>query len=304
MKRPPGLRGWIGCWLLALIGFASIGAGCGARPDVVVYCAQDQAYAEPIFAAFTAVTGIGVRAVFDSEAVKTVGLANRLLTEREHPAADVFWGNEEFQTRRLAALGVFRSTNGWAGFGQRSRRLVVGKQRPELAGIGLAGLTNAALRGRVSLAAPWFGSTATHLTALRAEWGETAWRAWCRALAANQVFLEEGNSHVVRRVARGEAWVGLTDSDDIISAQADGLPVLPGPVLWRLRNTVAILHGAPRASAAEQLFQYLQSAGVQEKLRTAGALEAPTDLAVEPRWDDMLRDFATAGQELRGIFAP
>ena len=50
--------------------------------QVIAYCAQDQVYAEPILREFAKQTGIKVRAVYDSEAVKTVGLANRLLAER------------------------------------------------------------------------------------------------------------------------------------------------------------------------------------------------------------------------------
>ena len=96
-----------------------------ARSEVVAYCAQDQVYAEKIFADFEKQTGIRVLAVYDSEAVKTVGLANRLLAEQRHPQCDVFWGNEEMRTRLLAAKGVFRETNGWAAFGYRSRRLVI-----------------------------------------------------------------------------------------------------------------------------------------------------------------------------------
>ncbi|HYG33405.1 MAG TPA: hypothetical protein VEC99_01395, partial [Clostridia bacterium] len=79
----------------------------------IAYCAQDQVYAEPMFQAFRKDTEIRVRAVYDSEAVKTVGLANRLLAERNQPQCDVFWGNEEMRTRQLAAQNVFRETNGW-----------------------------------------------------------------------------------------------------------------------------------------------------------------------------------------------
>jgi len=69
-------------------------AGVKNRNQVVAYCAQDQDYAEPVFRDFERETGIRVRAVYDSEAVKTVGLANRLLAERSHPQCDVFWGNQ------------------------------------------------------------------------------------------------------------------------------------------------------------------------------------------------------------------
>lgn len=51
--------------------------------EVIVYAAQDQVYAEPILRAFEQETGIKVKTVYDSEAVKTVGLANRWLGERE-----------------------------------------------------------------------------------------------------------------------------------------------------------------------------------------------------------------------------
>ena len=95
------------------------------RSLVIVYAAQDQVYAEPILREFENSTGIKVKAVYDSEAVKTVGLANRLLAERSHPQCDVFWGNEEMRARQLAAQGVFRETNGWAAFGHRSRRIVI-----------------------------------------------------------------------------------------------------------------------------------------------------------------------------------
>ena len=101
-----------------------------------------------------------------------------------------------------------------------------------------------------------------------------------------------------------QAWVGMTDSDDIQSAQSAGVALSAGPALWRLRNTVAVIRDAPRPAAAEQLFQYLQSPGVQEVLLKFGALEPATVFLIEPRWGIMVRDFAAAGQELRGMFHP
>lgn len=120
----------------------------GCKPEsgnsVVVYAAQDQVYAEPILEEFTRQTGIKVRPLFDSEAVKTVGLAQRLIQERRRPQCDVFWGNEEMRTRQLAGQEVFRETNGWAAFGYRSRRIVINTNRVTLsqAPRSLAELTN------------------------------------------------------------------------------------------------------------------------------------------------------------------
>jgi hypothetical protein len=106
--------------------FFPIISNCFPKRDrVIIYAAQDQVYAEPILREFEQETGIKVKVVYDSEAVKTVGLVNRLLAERNHPQCDVFWGNEEMRTRQLAVQNVFRETNGWAAFGYRSRRIVI-----------------------------------------------------------------------------------------------------------------------------------------------------------------------------------
>src|SRR5688572_32484743 len=102
--------------LSSLLAFmACLVAGCrpGSEREVIVYASQDHVYAEPILAEFSRTTGIKVRAVYDSEAVKTVGLVNRLLAEKSNPQCDVFWNNEELRTRQLGARGVLRETNAW-----------------------------------------------------------------------------------------------------------------------------------------------------------------------------------------------
>ena len=283
-----------------------------AEPQVVVYCAQDQVYAEPIFRRFETTTGIKVRAVFDNEAVKTVGLANRLVAERHHPVCDVFWGNEEMRTRQLAAQGVFRSTNGWAAFGYRSRRIVVNTNRVALSSAphSLLELTNATWRGKLALAYPQFGTTATHFHALRRDWGPGFWQAWCRALAANHPFLVDGNSEVVKMVGRGEAVIGLTDSDDIADGQREALPVSGLPISKEtllIPNTVAVVRAAPDAAPAQRLFDYLQSPQVLQDLVQAKALEGtsandPSLQTLKVDWAGVLSDLPRTTAELNQIF--
>ena len=300
---------------------------------VVVYAAQDQVYAEPILREFEKETGIKVKAVFDSEAVKTVGLANRLLAERSHPQCDVFWGNEEMRTRQLAAHGVFRETNGWAAFGYRSRRIVVntnfvshGNRRgneadqastvqnppPHVSGYApssLLELTNEIWRGKVALAFPQFGTTATHFHALKQRWGEATWLAWCRALAANKPFIVDGNSVVVKFVARGEAWVGLTDSDDVFAGQREGAPVAmlaTNEEQLLIPNTVGVIRNAPHPENARKLFGFLQRKDIAEQLVQANALESvtyqPDANTLKPDWDALLRDLQTTTKQLNEIF--
>lgn len=301
----------LGCaGLVALVRYAA--SRSDAPAEVVVYCAQDQVYAEPLLREFTRETGIAVRPLFDSEAMKTVGLANRLLAEREHPQADVFWGNEELRTRQLAAREVFRETNAWAAFGYRSRRLVVNTNLLPLAQAptSLLELTNARWRGQVSLAYPLFGSTATHFLALRQVSGEAPWLAWCRALVANQPFLEEGNSGVVKRVGRGAALIGLTDSDDLSAGQAEGLPLAGLPFtgeMLLLPNTVAVTRRAPHPAAAQRLFAWLQDPARTRQLVAVGALEGAsasevTPPGLQPDWAAVLRDLEPATTQLKSVF--
>ena len=300
------------------------------KRSVVVYAAQDQVYAEPILREFERETGIKVRAVYDSEAVKTVGLANRLLAERNHPQCDVFWGNEEMRTRQLAAQGVFRETNGWSAFGYRSRRIVINtnfvslpgraelplgpnsrdaRQRVPTAPRSLLELTNETWRGKVALAFPQFGTTATHFHALRQLWGEGGWLAWCRALAANQPFIVDGNSVVVKQVARGEAWIGLTDSDDIAAGEREGLPITGLSLTEEsllIPNTVTVIRNAPHPANAQKLFDCLQRREVAEKLVRANALESAAQMTVgtnlQPDWDSLLRDLETTTKQLNEMF--
>lgn len=299
------IAGWVATFVFNIFNSSN-------REFVVIYTSQDQIYSEPILQDFTKQTGIKVRAVYDSEAVKTVGLVNRLIAEKNHPQCDVFWNNEEFRTRQLEQQGVLRETNAWDSFGFRKRQLVINTNQlanPNCPRTLLA-LTNAACRGKVALAYPLFGTTATHFLALRQILGESAWNEWSRALAANKPFLVDGNSVVVKLVGRGEAWVGLTDSDDVKAGQREGLPII-GIDLddfdFFIRNTVAVIRNAPHPDVAQKLFDYLRSGDVNEKLQAVGAVEGflAKEVSVTPPeidWDELLRNQNAGIAELKTIF--
>ncbi len=216
-----GATGWF------LIGIARMKIAKYAQ--VFIYTSQDQVYAEPILKEFERQTSINARAAYDSEAVKTVGLVNRLLAEKDHPQGDIFWNNEELRTRQLAAKGVLEK---WVAVGHRSRRIAINTNKLSLAAAphSLVELTNVTWRSKFALAYPLFGTTATHFLALRQAWGDERWQNWCRALAANRPFLVDGNSVAAKLVAKGEAWIGLTDSDDIAAEQREGAPIMALPL--------------------------------------------------------------------------
>ena len=300
-------------FLVACVVF--FGAGCGKNgpSTVIVYTSQDEVFAEPIFREFEAQTGIHVRPVYDSEAVKTVGLVNRLLTEQSNPQCDVFWNNEEFRTRQLAAHDIFRLTNAWTHLGYRTRRIVINTNLLPAANAPrtFSDATNSLWRGKVALAYPLFGTTSTHFLALRQLWGDEGWQKWCRALAANKPFLVDGNSVVVKQVARGEAWFGFTDSDDIAGAQREGFQVAPLPVTDEtlfVPNTVGVIRNCPHPEASQRLFEYLSDPKVSQKLVELRALEGATldpahaAMGLQVDWDALLRDLDTATEETKQIF--
>ncbi len=299
-----------GFLLLALL--ACLTAGCGRPvPEVVVYAAQDRVHAEPILQAFTGSSGIRVRAVYDNEATKTVGLANRLAAEAGQPRADLWWSNEELRTRQLIRQGVLEGVP--RAFGARQRVLVIRTNGLDTATPrpGFERLTNAAFRGRIALAYPLFGTTATHFLVLRQRRGPEAWESWCRALLANRPLIVDGNSVVVKLVAGGQVELGLTDSDDVAAARREGLPVVAVPLDaadgLTIPNTVARVKGAPHPDEARRLAEFLAGPEVRRQLSLDGAIDPePRDAQTAPSgvgpggdamprvdWDRLLADLET-----------
>ena len=292
-------------WLIGV----SLLVGCSSSGDsVTVYTSQDQVYAEPILRRFEQETGVRVRAVYDSEVVKTVGLINRLIAEKNRPRCDLFWNNEAFRTHQLAARGVLAADEPIESFGARTRQWVWNTNRlgrTELPS-SLVALTNAQWRGRVAIALPLFGSTATHFQVLRQRWGAARWQAWCRALLANGVMTVDGNSVVVQLVGRGEVALGLTDSDDVRAGLRNGLPIAGKPLGqdgMAIRNTLGHIRAAPHPGLARRLAEFLQSPVVRSALVEAGAIDPgeipPTGVIA---WPSLVEANAQAVNELQSIF--
>src|SRR5436190_1170427 len=96
----------IGIWSLV---FSFPGCDRKTSLDLVLYTSVDEPIARPIVDAFEQQTHIHVRLVTDTEATKSVGLAERLRAEKDHPQADVWWGNEPFYTIALADEGLLQA---------------------------------------------------------------------------------------------------------------------------------------------------------------------------------------------------
>lgn len=321
-----------GLWSAGLALAAAL-AGCPppapATREVVVYCALDRLYAQPVLDAFQARTGIVVRAKWDTEATKTTGLVEAL---RAGPGTcDVFWNNEVSQTAALAREGLLAPYDSpaaaglpasarapaWTGFAARARVLLLNTQKIPPAGPAPASvkdLLDPRWRGRCAIARPLFGTTATHVAALHAKGGADGLRAFLRGLVENQVVVAAGNAGVKDLVARGEVDFGLTDSDDANLALEAGSPVRvvfpdqapdqPGALL--IPNSVAILAAAPHPAEARALVDELLSLDVEVRLAASRSAQVPLRAAAaRPAWIPAdLRTFDVAWDDVAASFAP
>ncbi len=274
--------------------------------SVVVYTALDQEFSRPVFEEFTRQTGIKVLAKYDTESTKTVGLTQALFAERERPRCDLFWNNEIVNTLRLDQAGLlasyespaakhypqqYRSTlSHWHGFAARARVLIVNTELVPAADEpdSILDLTDIKWQGKVGIAKPLAGTTATHAACLFAVWGEAKTQAFFRAVKAN-VRVMSGNKQVALAVARGELAFGLTDTDDAIIEFEKGFPVKivypdQGPeqlgTLF-IPNTLALLEGSPNPEPAQQLVDFLLSPQVERMLAAGPSAQIPLNPQVE-----------------------
>ena len=260
---------------------------CSRVPEheVVLYTSVDEPFARPIVDEFQKRSGIHVTLVTDTEAAKSVGLAERLRAEKDRPRADVFWGNEVFNTIRLAEEGVlarsdlpeagrvpsrFKDAHGkWAANALRLRMLV---SRPDVHIKNLDDLIDPKLKDKIAIARPTAGTTGGHLAAIYLLWGESRANKFFQSLHDNGVKLLGGNSAVADAVARGTLAAGLTDNDDATAAQDEGgkLNALPPDQetigTLAIPATVSLVTGAPHENAGKQLADYLLSPEVAKKL--------------------------------------
>ncbi len=296
--------------LLSLSLLSLSGCWTSSGPDVVVYTAQDEEYAKPIFEDFAKTTGIAVLPKFDTESTKTAGLANAIVAEADRPRCDVFWNNEILLTLRLARLGLldvyrpkiaerypemYRSKDGlWHGLAARARILLVNTKRvhKEQWPQSITDLTDAKWKGRIGMAKPLFGTTATHATCLFAAWGDEKAREFFDKLKANDVKILSGNKQVAEAVSHGEIDFGITDTDDAWEAIQAAWPVEiiypdqgEGQIgTLYIPNTLAVIKGSPHAAEARRLVDYILSPQVEARLAQGLSAQVPLnpDVTVQP----------------------
>lgn len=292
-------------------------------PRVVVYCALDREFAEPILAEFTETTGLEVVKRYDTEANKSVGLYEDLIREAGRPRCDVHWNNEILATIRLQRQGVYApyespsalpypaqfkaADHTWTAFAARARVLLVNtnKVAPEQTPKNLHDLLKPEWKGRVAMAKPLFGTTATHAACLFQAWGPAKARDFFERLKANDVQIAAGNKQVAVGVGVGQFDVGLTDTDDALAEIDQGRPVTmifldadapenSGHGTLFIPNTVALIKNGPNPEGARKLIDYLLSPEVEAKLAQGMSRQIPLNPQVKAELPAAMQTARTA----------
>ncbi len=300
MSRPRIARVARGLFLavVVLVGCAARGIAAGT---VVVYSALDREFADPVLKDYARRSGVSVLSKFDVESTKTVGLTNLIIAEAGRPRCDLFWNNEILNTLRLKERGLlapFRPGHAgdlpdtfkakdrtWYGFAARARILIVNTKlvaegnRPK----GIKDLLDPKWKGKVGIAKPLFGTTATHAACLFAVWGDQKAKAYFHDLKANGVRVLSGNKQVATAVGSGQIAFGLTDTDDGMGEVDAGSPVSiiypdrepDGLGTLFIPNTLALIKGSPHQKEAEALAEALLSPEVEAALARGPGAQIP-----------------------------
>ncbi len=274
--------------------------------QVVIYTSLDQTFSEPILRLFEQRSGIKVKAVYDIEAAKTIGLVNRLVTERSHPQADVFWSSEIVQTIYLKKEDVlmsyispsaeeipdiFKDREGfWTGFAARARVIAYDPEKVEEKDVptSLRDLTESRWKEQVAIANPLFGTTSTHAAVLFAHLGEEA-PELLNALRENSAMIVSGNAHARDMVLNGIVPLCLTDTDDVVSAQDRGQSIEmvfcdnEGMGALLIPNTIALIKGGPHQDEGKQLIDFILSSEVEQILAQSSSAQIPVRSTISPR---------------------
>ena len=274
---------------------------------VVVYTSVDQVYSEPVFRDFENRTGIHVLPVYDVEATKTTGLVNRLIAEKSHPQADVFWSAEFSQMillKNQSVLARYQSPSGndippqyhdrdgfWTGVGGRGRVFIVNTDLLKPGGYteSIFDMLDPRYPGSsIGIAYPMFGTTATQAAALYSTLGREKAYGFYDNLSRRGVRVVDGNSVVKDLVSSGQLSFGLTDTDDACTAIAGGkhvTVVIPDQRAGEIGtlvipDTTALINDAPHPGEGRVFIDYLLSRDTEGRLVRAGWIQiASRDLS-------------------------
>ncbi len=273
---------------LALPALAACGGGSDAGDGpLTIYSGRSEELVGPLFAQFTAETGVEVSARYGD----TAELAAQLIEEGDASPAQVYFAQDAGALGAVDAAGLlaplpasvattvpeaYRAPSGdWTGVSGRARVISYDPEQVPAADVpqSIFDLTDPKWKGQVAIA-PTNASFQAFVTAMRVSQGDEVTKAWLEGLVANDVQTYEKNSLILDAVDTGQAQLGLINhyywyekaaevGADAMRAQiAFTKPEDPGSLV----NVagVGILKGAAGNPKAAQFVEWLLSPSTQE----------------------------------------
>lgn len=208
----------------ALTACSSGDSGASDEPadGLVVYSGRSEELVGPLFAQFTAETGIPVEARYGD----TAELAAQMIEEGDATPAQVFFAQDAGALGAVSVEGLlaqlpedaltavpegYRSVDGtWVGVSGRARVIAYDGEQltPEQVPTSIFDLTDPKWKSQVAIA-PTNASFQSFVTALRVTDGDDVAREWLAGLVANDVQKFEKNGLILDAVDAGQVQLGL-----------------------------------------------------------------------------------------------
>jgi iron(III) transport system substrate-binding protein len=208
----------------ALTACSSGDSGASDEPadGLVVYSGRSEELVGPLFAQFTAETGIPVEARYGD----TAELAAQMIEEGDATPAQVFFAQDAGALGAVSGEGLlaqlpedaltavpegYRSVDGtWVGVSGRARVIAYDGEQltPEQVPTSIFDLTDPKWKSQVAIA-PTNASFQSFVTALRVTDGDDVAREWLAGLVANDVQKFEKNGLILDAVDAGQVQLGL-----------------------------------------------------------------------------------------------
>jgi iron(III) transport system substrate-binding protein len=280
-----------------------------ASGEVNVYTYRQPALIEPLFEAFTAKTGIQVRAVFAEN-----GLVERLAQEGRNSPADLLLtadvgrlveaaGRDLAQPVELPSIldkvpaNLRDANNEWFGLTMRARVIYASAERAPIAAITYEELADPKWKGKICLRPGNHPYNLALFAAMIAHRGEDATREWLKGLKANLAVKPSGNDRAqAKSVFAGECdlaiantyYMGKMLTNDEEPEQKEWakavrivFPASPDFGTHVNISGMMLTANAPNKDNAVKLMEFLASDEAQQ-LYANGNYEYPVNPAVAP----------------------
>ncbi len=270
-------------------------------PSLSVYSARTYG-AEAAFARFTEETGIRLQFLNGNDAE----LRERLVTEGEGSAADVFMTVDVANLALAAEQGLFRQVSSpaleqavpedlrdpqgrWYGLSVRARAVIYNTEQVDPAQLSTyEALADPAFRGRLCLRTSTSPYTQSLVGSMIANLGEDGARAAVEGWVGNDPQILANDVEIVRTVAAGGCAVGITNHY-YLARELDADPSMPVGLFWPNQQTsgthvnisgAGVTRSSDRPEDAQRFIEWLATEG--QSLFVDGNFEYPVNPQVEP----------------------